>query len=769
MNTTCSNFSLDKLMESSEHDNENNGFGMDISINSDAGVESCLQRILDYPSSPQLRPMKLLLPRPCMVDTADKEDVCNLVDGSLDEKKVLLTGAFTKTTRDILSEDMTNTDDSEPEIESNTSPTGSDSTSPGFRDSPTDQYDQQSDEDLGPRLPESPGIRSAFQAPYRPPTKLHELCAQAQTALDLKQARSTLLQLHLPRKGVLNFTRTQDGQGRTPLHLLSENKGISESLDDNTKTNFEVDDGLGLFPDLVSKVSYEDDHRSREMIVESFVLDFVYKANPSASMARDNEGTFFWRTRISYVNALPRFPISRHIFCFLVSGRIPFELAIAEWVNECYDDMIHGGNTSNNRRGSITRAPQAVLAAVRHSISRSVRRTEAIIKSPDVERGRGTLGLTMMNQNHPAPSSGRKDKSVEWMARKKCFPVHVRLSSHVLFALKMLSAILERLDNNLSSTSSTKRKSRAKTPTGLAEADSFDRVIQEGAYLSSANKEIQEAIVSSVASIPDVAKLVFLLEDEDRELALSMTIIRRVLMNKHSVGNWLPAMLQSGNRRVSDAAVYHLLFVSQILASNDTTMSFSRPRSDLSKALLNQNEIANELSFLPNFVPALMALGDKKMAEAATSVVVQRVMDRLISRPFAVLFILCDAAFLVLLIFGFRLAVNNLLVHGSPNTVMQGVYIANTGIFYFIVREIGKVVGLRMVTHRAWDYLFSFWNLADMLATTFALISVISIRSISRSEEGLDIIAMTSFRSFLAITTGLLWLRVLNMLKVRIT
>jgi hypothetical protein len=427
--------------------------------------------------------------------------------------------------------------------------------------------------------------------------------------------------------------------------------------------------------------------------------------------------------------------------------------------------MIHGGNRSD----STTRAPQAVLAALRHSISKSVRRTEAILKSPDVERGRGTLGLTMMNQNHSAPSSGRKDKSVEWMARKKCFPVHVRLSSHVLFALKMVSAILERLDNNHSHTSSPKHTSRAKTQKALALTDSFDPVMQEAACHSSAYKEIKDAIVSNIASIPDLLKLVFLLEEEDRELALSMTIIRRVLMNKHSVGNWLPAMLQSGNRRVSDAAVYHLLFVSQIAACDYMVESDSRSSSDLNRVDMNHNDIAIELSVLPNFVPALMALGDKKMAEAATSMVVQRVMDRLISRPFAVLFILSDGAFLVLLIFGFRLAVNNLLVHGDPNTIMKGVYIANTGIFYFIVREIGKVVGLKMVTHRAWDYLLSFWNLADIMATTFALISVISIRSISRSEDGLDIIEMTSFRSFLAITTGLLWLRVLNMLKVRST
>ena len=70
-----------------------------------------------------------------------------------------------------------------------------------------------------------------------------------------------------------------------------------------------------------------------------------------------------------------------------------------------------------------------------------------------------------------------------------------------------------------------------------------------------------------------------------------------------------------------------------------------------------------------------------------------------------------------------------------------------------------------MITHRARDYLWSFWNLTDLAATVFVLASVIAIRSTSRSDEGLDIIDMHGLRDFLAVTTGFLWLRVLNMLK----
>jgi len=121
--------------------------------------------------------------------------------------------------------------------------------------------------------------------------------------------------------------------------------------------------------------------------------------------------------------------------------------------------------------------------------------------------------------------------------------------------------------------------------------------------------------------------------------------------------------------------------------------------------------------------------------------------------------------FLTLLIIGFRSAVDELLVRGDENKVMRGLYLANTGIFYFLIRELGKAISLCMITRRARVYLWSFWNLTDIAATVMALASVIAIRSTSDSDEDFDIVEKHGLRDFLAVTTGFLWLRVLNMMK----
>ena len=305
---------------------------VDISINSDAGIEACLrphgENLPHDCRSPHLqgRMAWLLSKSPCTIDADDNKENTSFRDSRFPQRSNIVRRHDSN---------MTNANNRETHLHWKTSPTNfkdnddedTSSIHSGFQDSPLDNKSDVIDSH-GPssrprpskgsffptvhdQQPKSPGIRSSFQAPYRPPTKLHELCAQAQTVVDLKQARAILLQIQLPRKEILNFTKIQDGKGRTPLHLLSENKDLSESLDDNaSRANMDSDNNNnnnnndGLFPDLVSKASYDDDHHLREMIVDNFVLDFVFNANPSAAMAMDNEGTSFWHCILDHCRIL---------------------------------------------------------------------------------------------------------------------------------------------------------------------------------------------------------------------------------------------------------------------------------------------------------------------------------------------------------------------------------------------------------------------------------------------------------------------------------
>jgi hypothetical protein len=254
-------------------------------------------------------------------------------------------------------------------------------------------------------------------------------------------------------------------------------------------------------------------------------------------------------------------------------------------------------------------------------------------------------------------------------------------------------------------------------------------------------------------------KTIMLIEDEDdKQFALSTSIMKRVMLSELTIGSWLTAMLQCKSKKISYRAIDYLKIVSELVRESSTS------KSNGSRDFSGCDGLINEVSRLQDFVPAMLALGEKRIEEASTTLLVQKVLDRMISRPFAVTVVFCDFIFLAILIWGFRSAVNRILTGGSLDVALQYIYVANTGIFYFIIREIAKTVSLCLISKRSRIHFLSFWNLIDMLATVLSLVSTISMRyHFTYLERGLD---DTGFlRGLLAITTGFLWLRVLSLLK----
>jgi hypothetical protein len=81
-----------------------------------------------------------------------------------------------------------------------------------------------------------------------------------------------------------------------------------------------------------------------------------------------------------------------------------------------------------------------------------------------------------------------------------------------------------------------------------------------------------------------------------------------------------------------------------------------------------------------------------------------------------------------------------------------------------VIRELGKGITIVERTKGARIYFLSFWNLTDMLSIILALASTISIRVQFKKDE-IDYVNLTQLRACVAVTTGLLWLRVLSLLK----
>ena len=315
-----------------------------------------------------------------------------------------------------------------------------------------------------------------------------------------------------------------------------------------------------------------------------------------------------------------------------------------------------------------------------------------------------------------------------WIPSNRVFPADVEWTPASHYAVTLVSAILDALDQKME-----KIVVAAQEEEEDDDNQSLRSVTETLRHLTV--QDLGTEIVQSMASIPNFVKTLFLMDD--REDVLHTTLVRRILACPQSVGPWLPHMLQSDQKRVSDAA-----------------MDFLKHLTD--------DDVHQEVCRLDDFVPSIMALPEEDIEDISTTAVVQKVLDDIISRGFCVTIVFCDAFFLGLLIFGFRGASNRVVLGHPPEAILRYVYVANTGIFYFLIRELGKAVSLCMITQRSRLYFWSFWNLSDLMATLLALVSMLVIRSNLDVE---NIHRMRGLRQTLAIATGFLWLRVLNYLK----
>lgn len=74
-------------------------------------------------------------------------------------------------------------------------------------------------------------------------------------------------------------------------------------------------------------------------------------------------------------------------------------------------------------------------------------------------------------------------------------------------------------------------------------------------------------------------------------------------------------------------------------------------------------------------------------------------------------------------------------------------------------------MSLFLLSKHSRNYILSFWNLIDLLAILFAALSSVTMRWQFTIGDDIGIKDDTLMRGLLAVTTGFLWLRVLNFLK----
>ncbi len=556
---------------------------------------------------------------------------------------------------------------------------------------------------------------------------LHEMCGNIGTLDDVLRAQTFV-------KGNPYHAAMVDLRGMTPLHIFSTNKilasaiGVPNEFDSETREFLRIHEQQTTDPEASQLQKH----------VLRFLIADLLPACPGAMLMRDDQ------------------------------SNIPFQKSLEEWVQESHQRGI------SNDAGTITTTGFSCTSAMNNmweSTMKMASRTSSMMasgfatttESPtkvsnDMERGDSRSAIFS-----PERGIGLADAN-----KSGGFHSFVKVTPQARFTLTMMSAVVDQLE--LYQSPKLLRQSRARQD---ANGESFLKAckgLKEFQH-QYGSINIVDSIVEAAASIPGLMITILLIDDDkDREYVLSTSIMRRIMKCKRSVGPWLTKILQSRDRRLAQRAVDYLKMVSDELTR--TKASINATRSSSSKRSSNQcdssafeNDMIDEVSRLQDFVPSLLALSERGIEDASTTFIVKQVLNRMISRPFAATVILCDMLFLGILIVGFRYAVNKVISGAPLEQVLQCIYIANTGIFYFIIREIGKTVSLFQISLRARSYFLSFWNLIDALAVMFALASSICMRSyFTILENGIEE-DTTLLRGLLAITTGFLWLRVLSLLK----
>ena len=337
-------------------------------------------------------------------------------------------------------------------------------------------------------------------------------------------------------------------------------------------------------------------------------------------------------------------------------------------------------------------------------------------------------------------------------------PISVEWSLHALSYIldNIETAYMSKADQNLTCVSPSSRSLSSMNTTDEIHADAVSDII--------------EAIVNNVASIPFFVKMLLLNKDpEQRERIFGLTVVKKAMLSRRSLGQWIVSMLSNEELSIRQSAVDYLqsmsVFPSEYM--NDFGEVIASPEVEEFRA--QQKDLFKAASMLEGLIPSMLMLDEQMIERAATTQIVKLVLDKMVSGKFTLSVVFFDGLFLGLLILSFRAGVNEFL-SGAPDSsnVMQCIYCIHTCLFYHSLRELGKIVSLRIIS---WGvlrrHLWRIWFVVDVLSLPMALTCTAMMRLYLSSEDDYlgDLDERLRFSTFASLTTFLLWIRVLSLLK----
>ena len=430
-----------------------------------------------------------------------------------------------------------------------------------------------------------------------------------------------------------------------------------------------------------------------------------------------------------------------------------------EWIEKVEDGTVFCDDGANRWFSMIANLPKHSKRLVRYSVH--TEDENAPMKDEDAK-------LAQINMKSSS-SSGvfQNDQSI-------VLPVQV------MFALRLLSGMINELNHrcdpkNRGHTRSSPRKSldnaclnttKPRKKFSRKNRKSLDtEKLRNGTSNSSTKDEIHhdpQIYISSFASIPNLMKTFLLIDNDNmRKKAFEVDIMRRAMLSKQSIeGPWLSQMLQHHHRK---RATEYLLLLSNL--STEEARNAEQTSDDDMK--LNLKELFQAIGELEGFLPSMHAIDNTDIEELATTPMITKVLDEMITTPFASTLFFFDFFFLGLLIFFFRSCVDSYLQRQETDIVMKWLYGTLFSAFHFQMRAIGRVVSLLSMTRNAFfrnATLFNVWNVLHTACSFMVIWCIITIRFYApygKEEYSLS----DNVRGQFAITTLLLWFNLLGLVK----
>jgi hypothetical protein len=280
---------------------------------------------------------------------------------------------------------------------------------------------------------------------------------------------------------------------------------------------------------------------------------------------------------------------------------------------------------------------------------------------------------------------------------------------------------------------------------------------------------IGNSIVSAVASIPSLMKTLLLLNDNDpvKSRVFNLSVVRRAISSKYTIGNWIVYMLEAVDPIVARRGVDYLEILSEDEDENTLIPSTKRVRfagTQLSPAA--RAGLYYKVSRLDYFLPAILALEDTaEVDRAAKTKLLRHILDKELGSRATLTMAFFDVFFLLMLLVSFQMMVYN-VVEGGGYSLKYTVtsYLSMTGIIYAILRKFGQMSSMIKISKQAFvENNFRWEDGVDWLAILLATGGIIWMEL----QVTLPWVELTDYmRSYLAASICALWFKLVSWLSV---